>query len=181
MRIRSLAVVVAAALLLCGCSGFPGGPGDPSASTSSASAEARQVAALRAVARCMRSHGYPNFPDPTQQSDGTWNWPSSYNGAFRATTACSQVLMQAKALMGGGKDRVRANAETMAKLRQFARCMRQHGLPDWPDPTEFGSFKPPPRLRPTPGQSKDGVASRWSAQYRACRSLLPPSGLDVEV
>jgi hypothetical protein len=54
------------AALACGHLLPGGGPGQPSA----AHTEAQKAAAL-AFARCIRTHGFPNFPDPTSNGDLT--------------------------------------------------------------------------------------------------------------
>jgi len=51
----------------------------------------------------------------------------------------------------------------------FARCVRAHGVPLWPDPESNGTFD---KSELTPGQL--GVSSTQIATAeRACKSLLP--------
>jgi hypothetical protein len=175
MRIRSLATTaVGVAVLVSGCSS---GPGDGASPSATASAGAGAAAAVRAVSQCMRSHGYPNFPDPVQDSEGRWGFPPSTDN-MQVTGECAQVVRAAKAATGG-KDREKVDAATLAKLRQFATCMRQHGLPDWPDPTVAGAFKLPPRLRPPAGSGK--TKPLFDVQGQACHSFLPAGwGIRVE-
>jgi hypothetical protein len=177
MRIRTgAAAVLAAAAFLAGCSGSPGSA-DAATPSVTASADARLVEALRAVSRCMRSHGHPDFPDATEQPDGRWNWPPSLNGVFRSTTACEQVVVQAKTLMGGS-DPQKVDAASMAQLRRYAQCMRERGVTDWPDPGPSGTFKLPQRLRPAPGEPKE--VARFAAQDRACRRFAPADGIRLD-
>ena len=95
-------------------------------------------------ARCMRTNGVPNFPDPpgngsygvkafAQQSNGT---TVSINGvpvnapAFRTAMAkCQQDLRQSPAPTTPQLATIRALMLTWAK------CMRSHGLPHFGDPT----------------------------------------------
>jgi len=173
MRTRSLVTAaVAVAALLSGCTDGPGGAETSPTPSSDA------AAAVRAVSQCMRSHGYPNFPDPVQDARGTWGFPPSVDG-MRVTNECTQTVREAKAATRD-QDREKVDAATLAKLRQYATCMRRNGLPDWPDPTEFGTFKLPPSLRPAPGQSRDAGQARFSAQDRACHSFIP-AGVGVSV
>jgi hypothetical protein len=51
----------------------------------------------------------------------------------------------------------------------FARCMRSHGVPLWPEPGSNGSFDQSPL---TPSQLGVGKSQITSAE-QACRSLLP--------
>jgi hypothetical protein len=91
-------------------------------------------------AACMRSHGLPNFPDPQQISeDGhqtiriqtpDLNSPEGQT----AEKACSSFVP------GGFNSNPAQNAQQTAHLLAFARCMRSHGFPSFPDPTTTGSF-----------------------------------------
>jgi hypothetical protein len=80
----------------------------------------------------MRANGVPNFPDPNpsggfQLGAGI----DSASPAFRTAQAKCQKL-----LPGGGLPRsgAPASAQTLAKLLKIARCMRRHGVPQFPDP-----------------------------------------------
>lgn len=86
------------------------------------------------AAQCMRSHGVPNFPDPTPGGPSVIpNWIDSQAPAFHsAQKAC------AKFLIGGG--RRSASESRKLELLNLAKCMRKHGLPSFPDPTAT----PPP-------------------------------------
>ena len=168
MRTRSLAAaLVAAALLLAGCSD---GPGRATTSSATPSAAANEGAAMLAVSRCMRQHGYPNFPDPVQQSDGRWGWPPSVDH-LSASTACDQLLRQAKA--ASLKNEHKVDAAELGKLRQYAQCMRQHGVPDWPDPTDRGDFALPPRLEPRSAEPL------WRDADGQCHQFVPSSGIAI--
>jgi hypothetical protein len=87
-----------------------------------------------------------------------------------ATRACGHLLP------GGG-----SGTRTPAEVRQwwngmlsFARCMRSHGVSNWPDPTPYPprpnepTFDMPGSLRPTPQ-----VVSRM----RECQRLVPDNAV----
>lgn len=89
-------------------------------------------------AQCMRSHGVPNFPDPTSPRQFKLYVASSEGSpAFRsAETACRHVLP------GGGppsQTAAQRQAQTVAGLA-FARCLRSHGFANFPDPTSSGQI-----------------------------------------
>ena len=170
MRTRSLAAALAAAaLLLAGCSG---GPGAASPSPTSSATHANQAAAMLAVSRCMRGHGYPNFPDPVQQPDGRWDWPPVVDH-LSVSTACDDLVRQAKSA-SRQTDRKKVDAATLAKLRQYAQCMREHGVADWPDPNDVGAFKVPARLQPRSAEAL------WGPADRQCQRFVPPGGIVLE-
>ena len=53
--------------------------------------------------------------------------------------------------------------QMLSKLLQFARCMRSHGVPDFPDPDSVG-------LRVAPSVTH---LPQYQTAYQACKSLLP--------
>jgi hypothetical protein len=119
----SLAVGSTLALAACGSSHKPSGT----------SASGTSSGAL-AFANCMRSHGVPSFPDPGGggggiQLDGTGVNPQS--PAFKsARKACVGLLP-------GRPGAPEATEGQFLAALKFSRCVRSHGLPDFPDPTRF--------------------------------------------
>lgn len=101
--------------------------------------------ALVKFSACMRARGVPDFPDPgTSQGpnafgvDGyTFNLPvnlSTESPAYQdAYKACGNVI----AGPGGGGHGIPARARQLALAH--AECMREHGVPDYPDPTFSGN------------------------------------------
>jgi hypothetical protein len=121
----ALAVTIAVTISACGSTGTPSG------TTSSGG-----NSPVLAYSDCMRSHGVPNFPDPTP---GGGIPPISANSginpfspAFKAAqTACGKLIA------GGQPAPVSAatKAATLARWLRISECMRQHGIQDFPDPT----------------------------------------------
>jgi hypothetical protein len=86
----------------------------------------------------MRASGVPNFPDP--QPGGGFRIPSVDNPAARAfQTARARCW---KLLPGGGPpgpgSTTHPSPQTLAKLLRISRCMRQHGVAEFPDPRTSG-------------------------------------------
>ncbi len=84
----------------------------------------------------MRSHGVPTFPDPyssgqipkTQVVNARKDNPSRFD---TANATCRDLLPN-----GGTNGPTPAQiAQDWADFRGFARCMRSHGVANWPDPT----------------------------------------------
>jgi hypothetical protein len=131
---------------------------------------------LVALAQCMRSHGAPKFPDPS--TSGTF---SDANGALdlgssqvqRAYGACRHLLP------GGGPNISQLQQEIQQKERQalpallrFARCVRGHGEPGFPDPTPTGLD--------LNGTGIDPASTLFQAAVRACQRDLP-AGMHMSV
>jgi hypothetical protein len=123
-----------AALLLagCGCSAH-----DPSGPTGG-SVNQRATVVLRELARCVRAHGIPSFPDPQVGSDGVPRFPDS---APRVPTSTQQACRTIAAQIPPDYTSTTAvSSSDFQKLLQLARCIRSHGIPDWPDPNPLGEF-----------------------------------------
>ena len=88
-----------------------------------------------AFAECMRANGVPNFPDP-EPGRGLLFSTDGINPAAPAVEAAQAKCK--KTLPNGGPPgpgtQMHPSAETMAKLVRIARCMRQHGISQFPDP-----------------------------------------------
>lgn len=68
-------------------------------------------------------------------------------------------------------------ANFMSKLLAYAKCMRAHGISDFPDPTpgpggQGGGF----RISATSGSDLDPNNAEYKAANRACQSRLPFGG-----
>ena len=131
------AIVATAAIAACGSS---------SSSSSSASSFSGQVSDAHALrdavsfAGCMRSHGVPGFQDPTSFGQFKHEFNSSVRSpALQSAAAACQHL-----LPGGGPHQSAAPSQAkIAAGRAFARCMRSHGFPSFPDPTSSGVLSAP--------------------------------------
>lgn len=121
--VSAFAAVICAALIAgCGSSGKP-------------RAAAASGGPLLKYAQCMRSHGVPNFPDPS--TSGGLVVPNDIDvqsPAFKSTQQACGKLAQ-----GGGGPGSSSEGRTL-QLLALARCMRKHGVPNFPDPTR----SPPP-------------------------------------
>jgi hypothetical protein len=116
------AVICAAVVVGCGSSGNPqtGATGGP----------------LLSLARCMRAHGVPNFPDPS--STGGLMIPNDINSdapTFKSAQGACTKLAQS------GAGQTASSESRRVQLLAVAKCMRSHGVPNFADPT---SSPPPP-------------------------------------
>jgi hypothetical protein len=129
---------LAAVLLLfvlagCGAAGSGAGSGQ------APSVQQRAQAVWLRYARCARSHGAPNFPDPSVDGQGHAGFPDP--GPVKQES--EQVQASCGAILGQLPAAARISPVTAAQLRQlkaFARCLRLHGMPSWPDPKPDGTF-----------------------------------------
>jgi hypothetical protein len=125
-----LPLLLVAAALLAGCSG--------GRVTRTGSVDQRATVALRDFARCVRAHGLPDFPDPQVGSDGVPRLPDGAPDVpAPAQQACRAVAARIPAQYTETTPVAPADFHTLVRL---ARCIRAHGLPDWPDPNALGQF-----------------------------------------
>jgi hypothetical protein len=146
-------------------------PGGGTSSTSPP-VSAAYVTDKLGLARCLRAHGVPNYPDPDssgQEPANTKQLISSPQGQA-AVGACSYW-----------NNRVHGDVATksqalLAFYVKFAQCMRSHGLPNFPDPTIAEG-----RVEFLLNPSQDGFdphSPQVLALAHQCESVLPAgSGL----
>ena len=125
-------------LMLAGCGGSATTGGGVGATTATGDASPL------GLSECMRANGVPKFPDPTQSGSGGVGFDGlirdsdggltvdgiTFDGpALRtAEKACSRYLIP----KGPPPN---ANAAQEAQQLKLAECMRKHGVPNFPDPT----------------------------------------------
>jgi hypothetical protein len=89
-----------------------------------------------AFSHCMRSHRVSRFPDP----DSSGVLPKVSPQQFGVSSTAFQAAQQACAYLLQPSD---AQAQqTLSGMREFARCMRSHGMRNWPDPTSDSTGQP---------------------------------------
>lgn len=144
MTRKHLAVLAVVAALTGGvtaCSS--GGEASPQPSTSAIVNAQQWLALARQFSQCAREHGYPNFPDPVIDN-GEPVYPSDgaevkeQARAVAQIAECKAIDEQVAALRDANFPRY--SAADIDKLKDFAKCLRAHGVPEWPDPKADGTF-----------------------------------------
>jgi hypothetical protein len=133
--------------------------GSPSQGTGQA-ADRQQALAF---AQCMRDNGVPDFrdPDPNGRFRGL-SHEQQNNPKFRAAQQACRDLAP------GGEHENFGNPAFVNQMREFSRCMRDNGVPGFPDPDANG------RLR-GPGHEQQNTP-KYRAAFEACRQKLPGGG-----
>jgi len=134
LAVGALAVV---SLLTTGCGGS-------SPTTAATTTTAPTQDGALAYARCMRSNGVPNFPDPLKS--GGNNKPAVVSALEEVSNSQSQAAMTACRHVNGGSPGTSQSAAQgpayAAAMLAFARCVRGHGFPNFPDPASSGQLTP---------------------------------------
>jgi hypothetical protein len=88
-------------------------------------------------AKCMRENGLPDYPDPEQGGDGrVVIAPGNSEGDPK--TKAAQEACRDKMPQGVARDMRGGKVET-AKVTAWAKCIRDNGVPKFPDPEVEGS------------------------------------------
>ena len=149
-RIAAAINATAALALLAAASG--GSSSSTRSGSSNAGGSATSPSAV-AYSACMRSHDVPNYPDPGSggqlpkgdaEQFGVSNsqlqtarracqhlYPSN-GGSFQQLMLCENTGDCPQAVV----------QQALTEMRSFARCMRSHGVPNWPDPTIDSQGRP---------------------------------------
>jgi hypothetical protein len=146
-RIAATIIATAALALLAACSGSPSSTaagGSPSAAGPANAGGSASSPSQVSYSNCMRSHGVPNYPDPSggQLPKGDARAFGVSSQVFSAARSACQSLLpnsgsfqeQASQCSLAGNCPPAVVAQMMAIDRKFAQCMRSHGVPNWPDP-----------------------------------------------
>jgi hypothetical protein len=161
--VRTLAAVfatVALALLAAACGGGPSSIDVSGSSIVGGSTNSHQVA----FARCMRSNGVVDYPDPN--SSGVI--PKESSQQLGVTTAkfqsaqhsCQHLLPNG----GNGPDQAELQQVAAQGLR-FAECMRTHGVA-LPDPDSSGRIPDPASVGINQGSPQFEAANQACGKYR---------------
>jgi hypothetical protein len=164
-RTALLSVMAGIALLTVACGSSPS---SSNPSTAAGGGSSSSNPGLVAFAQCMRAHGVTDYPDsgaPTDAAPGSDLNPDNptYQSARQACEYLHPVIHvnQSQA------------AQNLAAALNFAKCMRQHGITNYPDPG--------PHSGPNGGEgiNLSGIdinSPRFKAAQQACRQYQVPSG-----
>lgn len=88
--------------------------------------------------RCMRDHGVqealPNPNGGTAVSGGNDAQHSDGGVSASAKAEFRKAVEACRIYQPDGGEPMTFSPEDIEKFRQFSRCMREHGVPEWPDP-----------------------------------------------
>ena len=154
-------VTAAAAAALLGILALLTACGSSSGDKAASAADPQQAALV--FAQCMRNNGVPDFPDP--DADGRFRGLGHEQGDDPKFRAAQEACRE---LAPGGEHEKLGDPAFVEQMREFSQCMRDNGLPDYPDPDADG------RLRGV-GHEQQGDP-KFQAAMATCRQKLPGGG-----
>jgi hypothetical protein len=127
---------------------------------------------MRRFASCMREHGI-DMPDPEVDSEGRVRMqigggpneggtPPDREKFEAARKECQQYLPN-------GGEPPKMDPEQVEQARQFARCMRENGVPNFPDPQADGSV----RIEAGPGTGIEPNSQAFKDAQAKCEQYMP--------
>lgn len=170
----TITAAAATALLAAACGASPSTAGSGGSGTTGGSAISAQ--AVR-YTRCMRSHGVRAYPYPNSRGQLPKIVPANVSqlgvsaSRFNAAQAACQRLWPYQ-----GLTQAQLRSQLAAALR-FARCMRTHGVPDFPDPKTDPESGRVEFVISISRDHFDPQSPGIQAKVRECMHLLPASAL----
>ena len=129
--LTAAAAALAAATMIAAC-----GSSTPNSSHSPASRASNRTSSTLAFSKCMRASGVPSFPDLSNNGmriDGSGQ-TISVNGVSVNAPAFLTARQKCQRYMPHTQTSQAQSAQQTQRGLQFARCMRSHGVPNFPDP-----------------------------------------------
>lgn len=162
----ALAMIAMVAVINVGCGGTSSGGTGSVASvgttgTVSTGGETKLTARDKAVkfTECMRSNGVGDFPDP----DASGNFPSF--GISVSAAKWTRAVNACKELQPPGSLSAKLTPAQLSTALKFAQCVREHGVPDFPDPVNGQPLIDTTRI---PSANKPGGMTILNAATHTC-------------
>jgi hypothetical protein len=165
-RQAMISLTAVAALALAGCGAAAGGGGP----TASGGGGGKGYDDAVKFSQCMRAHGVPNFPDPVRQGNRVELTIQKGQGVDPGSAQFKAAQRACRSLAPGGGAGGTVPAKVRERALAFSRCMRSHGVPNFPDPQFSGGGV---RIG---GAGINPNAPGFKRAQQACRALAPGAG-----
>ena len=177
-------VVSGLALLLAACGGSPNSgvaslgksktttTAQPSVVAGPGAGKQTGYAEMLQYSQCIRSHGVPGFPDPSNSPNGGQGFKITPSEHIAQGSPQFQAAQQAckKLLPNGGETTPAEHAKTLAQALKYVQCMRSHGVAKFPDPSTQGGGV---NILIDPNSGINPSSSQFQAAASACQKLMP--------
>ena len=165
-RLRPLAALALIAVIVAGCGSGSGGTGN----NGTATARAKAVK----FAECMRTNGVSGFPDPNASGQLTIDAVANGSSVDTNSAAFKQAMSACKDLEPPGFTGPKVTPQLRTARLAFAQCVRDHGVPDFPDPTPNGPLIDTRRI---PSANTPAGMSALHAAMQKCGNFATAAGV----
>jgi len=164
-RTLTALIPIVAVALVSGC-----GSSAPAGTAISGTAHEKAVR----FAECMRANGVSRFPDPSASGNLTIDQVANDSKLDTNSPAWQQAIGACKELEPAGFTGSKRSAQHQQAGLEFAQCIRENGVSDFPDPTPNGPLVDTNRI---PSTSQPGGMSLLHAAMQKCSSAAAAAGV----
>ena len=163
--LRPLAALALVALLGAGCSNAAAQTGSTAAATRAQGVK---------FAECMRKNGVRDFPDPDASGSLTIDQIANGSSLDTNSAAFTRAMSACRDLAPPGFTGVKRSPEQQKAALEFAQCIRDNGVKDFPDPTEDSPMVNTNRI---PSAARSGGMDMLHAAMQKCRGAAARAGV----
>jgi hypothetical protein len=162
-----LAALAMIAVIVAGCGNGSAGTGSGGNSTASHNSTATREKAVK-FAECMRANGVSAFPDPNASGELTIDAVANGSSLDTSTAAFKQAMSACKDLEPPGFTGGKVTDQQRKARLEFAQCMRENGVKDFPDPANGEPLVDTNRI---PSAATEGGMSILNAAMHKCSAI----------
>jgi hypothetical protein len=163
----SVAALAMFAVMVTGCGNGSAGTGHSTAISGDGGTASIHEKELR-FAECMRGNGVGDFPDPPASGSFTIDGVVNGSSLDPNSPAFKRAVEACRSLEPPGFTGAKATPKQEVARLEFARCMRDNGVPDFPDPTPTGPLVDTNRI---PSASTTGGMSALNTAMHKCGAI----------
>lgn len=157
-------IAVVGLISACGSSGGGGGGNDV----------ASHLQKAVDFSSCMRENGVSGFPDPGASGQLTIDAVANRSSVDTSSPTFSRALGACKKLEPAGFTGGTRSAQQQSAALKFAQCIREHGVTDFPDPTNGQPLVDTNRI---PSAATAAGMSALNAAMRDCPGAAAAAGV----
>src|SRR6266542_6857867 len=173
-----LAALAMIAVIAAGCGNGSAGTGSSGSNSTAASHNSTATTREKAVkfAECMRANGVSAFPDPNASGELTIDAVANGSSLDTSSAAFKQAMSACKDLEPPGFTGGKVTPQQRTARLKFAQCMRDNGVPDFPDPTPDGPLVDTNRIPSAAGRGALSIPGFQAATER-CHDFAAGAGV----
>jgi hypothetical protein len=121
-------------------------------------------------AECMRDNGVTEFPDPNASGELTIDEIANRSSLDTNSAAFKQAISVCRDLEPPGFTGHTRSAQQQKHALEFAQCMRDNGVKDFPDPTRDGPLIDTTRIPSAAGRGARSIPG-FQAAMQKCTAI----------
>ena len=118
---------------------------------------------------CMRENGVTEFPD--SNAAGDQEFVEAIESLDQSSAAWKKAMGACKDLLPAGLLGAKASSDEMRARLEFAQCMRENGVEDFPDPTRDGPLIDTNRIPSAAGRGARDIPG-FDAAVQTCSDAV---------